>query len=208
MTEKLIWHNEKRKLGDLIPWDQNPRQIRKDEAERLAKSLELFGQVQTIAIDPDGEIVDGHQRKHVWSALEQFGANYEVDVRVASRKLTQRERQQLSVYLHEGAVGEWDFDGLANWEGIDVTELVEWGFNPYILGLDSEINYDEMWQGMPEFEQEDKSSYQSIHVHFRNAEDVKEFAELIGQRLTDKTRSIWYPQAEKIDMSPVYQDES
>ncbi len=63
------------------------------------------------------------------------------------------------------------------------------------------------WKGMPEFEQEDLSSYQRIAVHFENPEAVAEFAELIGQKLTDKTRSIWYPEVERIDMTPVY-DES
>jgi hypothetical protein len=32
----------------------------------------------------------------------QYGMDYEVDVRVASRELTERERQQLTVYLHKG----------------------------------------------------------------------------------------------------------
>lgn len=63
------------------------------------------------------------------------------------------------------------------------------------------------WQGMPEFEQEDLTAYRSIHVHFKNTEHVQAFAELIGQDLSEKTRSVWYPKAEKIDMTPVYVDE-
>jgi len=125
---ELTWTNDKRRLGELMPWPQNPRQIRKEDADRLADSLDQFGQVQTIAIDPDGEIVDGHQRQNVWAALDRYGRDYEVDVRVASRKLTERERQRLAVYLHQGAVGEWDFDALANW-GVEVEELVAWGFS-------------------------------------------------------------------------------
>ena len=132
--DRLSWSNETRRLGDLAPWPSNPRQIRKEDAERLAESLDEFGQVQTIAIDPDGEIVDGHQRQNVWGALEKYGPDYTVDVRVASRKLTEKERQKLAVYLHQGAVGEWDFDELANWD-VEIAELVAWGFTEDELQL-------------------------------------------------------------------------
>lgn len=49
------------------------------------------------------------------------------------------------------------------------------------------------WKGMPEFEQEDKKTYKTVYVHFRNKEDYEEFAKLIGQKLTMKTKSIWHP---------------
>jgi ParB-like chromosome segregation protein Spo0J len=111
----LTWTNDTRRLGDLVPWEHNPRQIKEAEAERLLDSLETFGQVQTIAIGPNNEIYDGHQRRYVWAAAVKYGPDFRVDVRVASRPLTERERQQLAVYLHEGTVGEWNFDELANW---------------------------------------------------------------------------------------------
>jgi site-specific DNA-methyltransferase (adenine-specific)/modification methylase len=56
----------------------------------------------------------------------QYGMDYEVDVRVASRPLTEKEREKLTVYLHEGAAGTWDFEALAEWE---YTDLVSWGFD-------------------------------------------------------------------------------
>jgi hypothetical protein len=52
------------------------------------------------------------------------------------------------------------------------------------------------WEGMPEFEHEDLTAVQSLHVHFRTREDVDAFARLIGQPLTDRTRSLWFPPAE------------
>jgi hypothetical protein len=122
----LTWRNETRRLGELVPWDRNPRQIKDAEAKRLGESLLQFGQVQTIAVGPEGEIYDGHQRALVWSLLQE-GGDREVDVRVSSRPLTEKEREKLVVYLHRGAVGEWDFEALAN--GFDFDELVEWGFS-------------------------------------------------------------------------------
>jgi hypothetical protein len=122
----IIWTNEKRKLGDLIAWSKNPRQITKDEAKRLEKSLEEFGQIQTIAIGPDNSIYDGHQRDLVWSASSKFGKNYEVDVRVSSRLLTEKEREKLVISLHAAATGEWNWDQLSSWNASDLTE---WGMD-------------------------------------------------------------------------------
>lgn len=60
-----------------------------------------------------------------------------------------------------------------------------------------EAEYDEewkkYWKGMPEFVQEDNPPYKKILVSFRNQEDYEEFAKLIDQKLTEKTKSIWYP---------------
>ena len=52
------------------------------------------------------------------------------------------------------------------------------------------------WQGMPEFVQEDLQPMQSIIVHFENRKDMDEFSALIDQKLTYKTKSIWFPKAE------------
>jgi hypothetical protein len=52
------------------------------------------------------------------------------------------------------------------------------------------------WKGMPEFEQEDKTAFQSVHIHFKDQGAVDTFAGLIGQKITPQTRSVWYPQIE------------
>jgi len=122
----LTWANERRRLRELVAWEHNPRQIGKAQASRLADSLEQFGQIHAIAIGPDGEIYDGHQRTNVWAAVDKFGPDYEVDVRVASRPLTEAERRKLVTYLHSGTTGDWDWDALSGW---DVGELVTWGFD-------------------------------------------------------------------------------
>lgn len=129
----ITWTNERRKLRDLVPWEHNPRFIKDKQAERLLDSFSKFGQVLPICIDRDGNIYDGHQRRSVIGAANDFGMDYEVDVRVASRPLTERERQQLTVYLHRGATGEFDFSELANWGMED--ELIAWGFEPFELGM-------------------------------------------------------------------------
>ncbi len=49
------------------------------------------------------------------------------------------------------------------------------------------------WVGMPEFVQEKQKPYSQIIVRFEDEQDLKEFANLINQKLTAKTKSIWYP---------------
>lgn len=129
--QSITWTNERRKLSDLIPWDRNPRTIKNAQAERLVDSVETFGQVETLAINPDNGVLNGHQRLSVLAG--QYGMDYEVDVRVASRELTERERQQLTVYLHKGAAGEWVFDDLLTW---DHSDLINWGFSEEELNID------------------------------------------------------------------------
>lgn len=65
------------------------------------------------------------------------------------------------------------------------------------------------WKGMPEFIQEDQKPFQSIIVHFETLEDRKEFARLMEQTITSKTRFIWFPKLEKMDLTKrICDDES
>lgn len=49
------------------------------------------------------------------------------------------------------------------------------------------------WQGMPEFVQEKQKPFSKIIIRCETEEDLKELAELLGQPLTPKTKSIWHP---------------
>ena len=161
MTD-IRWTNEKRRLGDLIDWEHNPRQITKADAARLERSLAEFGQVQTVAIGPDNVLVDGHQRAHVWAAAQKFGDDYEIDVRVASRKLTDPERQALVVALHGGASGSWDWDGLT---AFDFDVVQNWGFDADLLARwdDDAANLREMLEA----EKKNRPKIRIVHAMFR-----------------------------------------
>ena len=130
----ITWTNDTRRLSQLIPWPRNPRQIKGEQVRRLQESFLEFGQPEVIAVGPGNEVYNGHQRLKSWAA--RFG-DIEVDVRVSSRPLSEKEREKLTVFLHRGAVGEWDFDLLAN--GFELDELVEWGFDLGELGLDAPV---------------------------------------------------------------------
>lgn len=58
---------------------------------------------------------------------------------------------------------------------------------------DVETTWQEEWKDMPEFVQEKKEPYAQIIFRFESEEDLKNFANLIGQKLTKKTKSAWFP---------------
>ena len=56
-----------------------------------------------------------------------------------------------------------------------------------------DVPWKEHWVGMPDFENEKNENHKKLVVNFRTQEDYDDFAILIGQKLTPKTRSIWFP---------------
>lgn len=84
-----LFRTEKRKINDLIPFEGNPRAMNEHQVNALKKSLKKFGVAELPVIDADNVIVAGHQRL---KALQDMGyGEAEIDVRVASRKLTDKE---------------------------------------------------------------------------------------------------------------------
>lgn len=65
--------------------------------------------------------------------------------------------------------------------------------NAQLSFVDSDEWWKEHWVGMPEFIQNDTTPWKSLYVHFRCIEDLREFAELIQQRITRDTPSVWHP---------------
>lgn len=57
--------------------------------------------------------------------------------------------------------------------------------------------HNEEWKNMPQFIQDDLSPFQSLIVHFETEQDRNEFAKLIEQKITYKTKSIWFPKYNK-----------
>lgn len=51
------------------------------------------------------------------------------------------------------------------------------------------------WVDMPEYRHKDLTPKRSVLVHFASKADVDAFADLVGQRITPQTRSLWFPPA-------------
>jgi hypothetical protein len=130
---KFNWHNEKRRIKDLVPYVANPRQITEKQAKDLKASLERFGVADPIIINTDNTIIGGHQRKKILETLMGVDPDYEIDVRVPDRELSIDEARELNVRLNKNT-GSFDFDILAN--NFELDDLLEWGFEKSDLDLD------------------------------------------------------------------------
>ena len=131
MSDTITWTNETRKLSELIPWEYNPRQLTEKQAEHLQKSIRKFGFALPYLISPENDIYDGHQRKALMGIMQEYGHDADIDVRVSSRMLTDDERRELQIRLHENT-GEWNWDMVPNL--YDVEELGEWGMPEWKIG--------------------------------------------------------------------------
>jgi DNA modification methylase len=101
----------------------NPRTIRKDQLEKLVKSLREFPEMleaRPIVVDPDYTVLGGNMRL---KAAQEAGLK-EVPVYVASWEEAKHKEFIIKDNL---AFGEWDWDMLANeW---DAEELDDWGLD-------------------------------------------------------------------------------
>jgi len=182
-------------LDRIIPYVRNPR---KGQAVTAVKaSIKEFGFRQPIVVDRDGVIVVGHTR---YLAAQELRLKT-VPVHVA----TELTPIQIKAYrLADNRTAQnatWDEELLK----LELLELQESEFDLELTAftknnidqiLADSINQDDLWQGMPEFNQEDQLGVQKITVHFKTRDDVVEFTKLIGQPITEKTNNIWFPDRE------------
>lgn len=56
------------------------------------------------------------------------------------------------------------------------------------------FNAMEHWKGMPEFTMTSAAPVKQLIINFESMEDVHKFAKLVGQHITAKTRSIYFPE--------------
>lgn len=106
---------------------------------------------------------------------------------------TARRWQQLATLPPEAITKEWQ---KANAAGEELTEI---RVRALVGGWDERSGesegdfYERVWKGMPEFTRDSTEPAQKIVVNLATREDVRKFEVLLGQRLTDRTNSIWFP---------------
>ena len=192
---------ERRPLAQLIPYAGNPRQHSPTQVEQLKASMQQFGWTIPILVDERGEVIAGHGRIMAASEL-----GYKTAPVMVARGWTKAQIKAYRSADNQLTINSW-------WEPellrLELGELVALNFDLDLTGLDK-LTLDGLlldgvlgsadptteWNGMPEYEHEDLAPVKRIIVNFASLKDLYAFAELIGQTLTENTRSIWYPQAE------------
>ena len=191
-------------VSKLRPAKYNPRkdlQPGDPEYESLKKSINEFGLVDPIVVNKDMTVIGGHQRLKVIIA-----AGFD-KVPCSVVDLDKPHEKLLNIALNKIS-GDWDLPTLRSLI-IDLDDgsldMSITGFNSHELELmmtaiHQENDPNAEWQGMPEFENDDKTAFKTILVHFNSLEDMNNFAEFIGQTVTEKTKSIYYPKKERGDL--------
>ena len=78
-------------------------------------------------------------------------------------------------------------------QGVDLSAFWHENELAALLGSMTAVDPATQWAGMPEFDQHDKTAYRTIHVHFANESSVQDFAKLVGQKITERTKYLWFP---------------
>jgi len=127
MTDKIEWRLERRQLKELKGLPNNPRVLTKHMHQQLRNSLNEDGDHGVLKLNADGTIIGGNQRATI---LKELGEK-EVDVKVATRLLSDEEVQRIS--LRDNKVhADFDFEILAN--HYDPAIMVDSGFTPEEMG--------------------------------------------------------------------------
>lgn len=194
-------------LVDVVTLTPNPRNMNKHPDKQvalLAKVIRHQGWRAPIVVSKrSGFVVAGHGRLAAAALLqvEKVPVNFQdfateadehahliADNRIA--ELAETDETTLAELLAGMKEQSPDFDlGLTGFSGNEVEKLLAQ------LG-GGEPNPEEEWKGMPEFSHEDQTSEKQVIIHFARLEHAEQFGKLIGQKITESTRSLWFPKAE------------
>lgn len=178
-------------VKDIILNPENPRIIRDEKFQKLVKSITDFPEmleIRPIVVDENMMVLGWNMRFK--ACLEAWLKEVPI-IRVNT--LTEEQKREFIVKDNVW-YGEWDYEILANeW---DTDLLADWWLSVPEFG---KTDVEAEWEWMPEFDQWDKASYRHIIVHFNTDEEAQEFGQVIGQNITDKTKSIWFPEQDRMD---------
>jgi hypothetical protein len=192
-----------RPIGTVREYERNPRLHSERQVGLIARSLQEFGWTNPLLVSEDGVLIAGHAR---YLAAKELGLS-EVPVMVA-RGWTDAQVRAYTIADNQMAITGSSFDPTLlalEIEGLrlDGFDLALTGFEPFELDAMSAVpdmtprDPNALWEGMPEFTHEDQTSLHKVIVHLASAEALRAFAGVVGQTITEKTRAIWYPAAER-----------
>ena len=191
-----------------VEFDPQNARVRTERSSYMIKeSLQKFGPLRSLVGQrlPDGRIIVRAGN----GTLEEAG-----QIGIDKVRIIERRPDELVVVvaddLDESAwksyaiadnrtsdLSDWDTDVLAELaaEGVEVgdwflpEEMAAWD----VEGIPGDVDPRELWEGMPEFQQENQDCYMSIKVNIETPDDLYKLAELLGQKITENTKWINYP---------------
>lgn len=168
----------------------------KDDIEKIIKSIKKYGFSFPFFIwsfEGHNYCLDGHGRIQALCELRRKGEDIPLlpVVYVQADSIEEAKNKLLRLNSQFGTMTiKSVIDFTNNIElNIDEINLPDFGR----IDLTEHKIIDNEWNGMPEFSIEDKSGVRPIIIHFTDELSRNKFAELLNQKITEKTKSLWYP---------------
>jgi len=183
-------------VGALKPHPKNPR---KGDIAAIGESIAangFYGSV--VAQRATGFILAGNHR--LKAAIEQGATEVPViyvdaDDEQATRILLADNRtNDLSGY-DDAALAEL-LKGLDSLDGTGYDQAAVDKLLSEAIAKDGVEADGDQWTGMPDFDQENKIG-NKLTVYFASQDDRIEFGRVMGQKITEKTTMIWFPESQK-----------
>ena len=208
------------RIADLPPYERNSRTHSPSQVEDILRSVVEFGWTIPVLYDDQG-VVAGHGRLmaaelaaerdirlFMLPGEAQGGAPIPEGCVPAIDCSGWSDAQRRAYIIADNKIAlnaGWDYDLLRveidALKGMDF-DLTKMGFTEgeiggfYLDKVHGENDPAAEWQGMPEFQQDDKTPFRTLQVHFFDAAGLERFAKLLGQPISGRTKFLWFPAPE------------
>jgi len=191
----------------LVPYANNARTHSVAQIDKIAASIQEFGFVNPIIVDGKNGIIAGHGRL---LAAQKLGLA-KVPCMAVSH-LTKAQKKAYILLDNRLALDSgWDdtmlrieFEDLKkmnfNMEltGFGENEMAAFLFTPESGAMDPAAEWAK--SGMPSYDNEDQKAPFKLQINFYSEADKLAFGKLIGQDITLKTKSVYYPEVAREKM--------
>lgn len=189
-------------LKSLLETTNNPQVMTKKELEGLARSMKDKGWILDAPVvweRPDGQyqIISGHHRVKagIKAGILETGCKVVKGLTEDQVKILVIEANQRHGKFNDDLLNDF-IDDIIESTQIDKDDLFdEIGF--FKDEIDDENDPYLEWKDMPEYENEDKSSFKDVIIHFKNQDAIDKFMKLINQKITPATKYLWFPEEQK-----------
>lgn len=176
--------------------------------EVIMASLSEFGQMKSIVVRKETmTVVAGNGTleaatrlgwKRIAANVESMTEEQAMAYGLADNRTAEESHWNIEVVQRQTALLEEFGSSPLGWSEDELLMLRQNEFTPVPSDeQEGAQTWQDLWQGMPEFIQDDMTSYRHVVVHFRNEEDFLTFLALVEQEPGDvKQKSIWFPKAE------------
>lgn len=202
-------YSELVELKSIIPHPSNRNRHSQKQVEVLAKIIAKNGQRSPIVISNLSRyVVKGHGRLEAikllgWEKAAVDFQDYNSELEELNDRIADNEIARYSEFDSYGFIE--DLKGLEiDLKDVDYEEFGKINFNidfgkaneGIVVG---QLDPSKEWEGMPDFDQKDKTSFRHVIVHFKDEDAAKDFFERIEQKDTGNTRSLWFPPQENME---------